>query len=57
MSGIVIDSAFNSIKNYYPQAFLEELKYKLNKKEIESFIEDDLENFSDIEYEEGRKFE
>ena len=47
----VIDSVFKLGKNYFPQAFLEECKYKIKKKEIKSFINDDLENFSDDDFE------
>ena len=53
LSAMVIDSVFKSDKNLYPQAFIEECKYK----DIKSFIEDDLESFSDDEAEKEEKLE
>ena len=48
---IVIDSVFTSGKNYYPQIFLEECKYKIKEIEIKSFITDDLESSSSDDFE------
>ena len=38
LSAIVTDSIFKLGKNYYPQTFLEECKYRINEKEIKSLI-------------------
>ena len=54
---IVIDSVFKSGKNYHPQTFLEEFKYKIKEKEIKSFNEDDLESSSPDSSEEQGTFE
>ena len=43
---MVIDSVFQSGKNWYPQTFLEECKYNIKEKEIKSIITGDLESFS-----------
>ena len=45
----MVESVYKSSKNYYPQAFLEECKYKMIEKEIKSFIEDDLESSDESE--------
>ena len=45
----MVESVYKSSKNYYPQAFLEECKYKIIEKEIKSFIEDDLESSDESE--------
>ena len=45
----MVESVYKSNKNYYPQAFLEECKYKIIEKEIKSFIEDDLESSDESE--------
>ena len=47
MAAIVIDSLFKSGKNYQPQTFLEECKYKIKEKERKPSIENDLESFDD----------
>ena len=43
LSIIVIDSVFKLGKNYYPQTFLEEWKYRIKKKNINTFTIDDAE--------------
>ena len=49
---IEIDSVLRLGKNYYPQAFLEECKYKIKKKKIYTFIDDDAKFSSDEDSEE-----
>lgn len=43
----MVESVYKSSKNYYPQAFLEECKYKIIEKEKKSLTTDDLESSSD----------
>ena len=47
LSVILMDSAFRTSKNYYPQAFLNECKYVVNEKKISKYITDDIEISSD----------
>ena len=42
LSLIMLDSIIRVNKNYYPQTFLEECKYKIRKNKIENCINDDL---------------
>ena len=44
LSIIMIDSVIKANKKYYPQTFLEELKYMQEKIKIENYINEDLEN-------------
>ena len=44
LSMIMIDSVIKANKKYYPQTFLEECKYIQEKKKIENYINEDLEN-------------
>ena len=44
---ILIDSVFRTIKNYYPQVFLEKCKYVVKEKKMSECITKDLEIFSD----------
>ena len=57
LSAIVIDSVFKSGKNYHPQTFLEEFKYKIKEKEIKSLNKDDLESSSSDDSEGQRNSE
>ena len=57
LSALVIDFVFKLGKNYYSQAFLKECKYRINEREIESLIKDDLESPSDYDSEEEENFE
>ena len=51
LSIIMINSVIKANKKYYPQTFLEECKYMQEKKKIENYINEDLENSdSDSEY-------
>ena len=43
LSVILIDLIFIMGKNYYPQVFLEELRYIVKKKEVTGHIIEDLE--------------
>ena len=47
LSMVLIDSVFKMSNNYYPQVFLEECKYIVNKKEVTRNITEDLEISSD----------
>ena len=47
MSVILIDYFFRTIKNYYPQVFLEECKHLVKEKKIPKYIIDDTEISSD----------
>ena len=47
LSIILLNSVFKTVKNYYPQMFLEECKYVVNKKKIPKYIIDDTEISSD----------
>ena len=42
LSVILIDSAFRTDKNYYPQVFLEECKYVVKEKKIPKYIIDNI---------------
>ena len=44
---ISLDSVIKMGKKYYPQALLEECKYKLTKKKIENLITDDFDSSSE----------
>ena len=44
---ILINSVFETGKNYYPQVFLEECKYVVKDKKIPKYIIDDKEISSD----------
>ena len=44
LSIIMIDSVIKANKKYYSQTFLEECKYMQEKKKIENYINEDLEN-------------
>ena len=44
LSIIMIDSVIKANKKYYPQTFLEEYKYIQEKRKIENYIYEDLEN-------------
>ena len=39
---ILVDSAFRTGKNYYPQVFLEEWQYIVKKKKITKYTIDDM---------------
>ena len=41
---IMLDSVIKARKEYYPQTFLEECKYKQKGVKIENLIDEDLEN-------------
>ena len=43
----MINSAFRTDKNYYPQVFLEECKYVVKEKKIPKYIIDNIEISSD----------
>ena len=43
----MIDSAFRTDENYYPQVFLEECKYVVKEKKIPKYIIDNIEISSD----------
>ena len=43
----MIDSVFQSGKNYYPQVFLEECKYVVKQKKMSECITDDIKISSD----------
>ena len=47
LSVILIDSVFQSGKNYYPQVFLEECKYVVKQKKMSECITDDIKISSD----------
>ena len=44
LSVILINPVFRTGKNYYPQVFLEECKYVIERKKIPEHIIDDREN-------------
>ena len=44
---ILIDSAFRTGKNCYPQVFWEECKYVIKEEKIPKYINDDIEISSD----------
>ena len=44
LSIVMIDSAIKAKEKYYPQTFLEERKYIKEKRKIENYIKEDLEN-------------
>ena len=46
---ISIDSVLKIDKKYYPQVYLEQCKYKVKKREIESFIDYEIDLSSDYE--------
>ena len=48
---ILINSVFETGKNYYPQVFLEECKYVVKDKKIPKYIIDDKEISSDSDRE------
>ena len=52
LSAIVIDFVFKLVNNHYPQALLEECKYKVKEKELTSLIKDNLESSSSDDSEE-----
>ena len=45
----MIDSVFRTVKNYYPQAFLEKCKYVVKEKKMPKYITDDMKISSDEE--------
>ena len=47
---ISVDSVLKVDKNYFPQVYLEQCKYKVKKREVKSFI-DDYELDLDSDYE------
>ena len=49
LSAVLIDSVFKMGKNYYPQVFLEELKYIFREKEVNRHIDRDI----DISYDDS----
>lgn len=49
LSAVLIDSVFKMGKNYYPQVFLEELKYIFREKEVNGNIDRDI----DISYDDS----
>ena len=49
LSAVLIDSVFKVGKNYYPQVFLEELKYIFREKEVNRHIDRDI----DISYDDS----
>ena len=48
----MIDFVFKLVNNHYPQALLEECKYKVKEKELTSLIKDNLESSSSDDSEE-----
>ena len=48
----MIDFVFKLVNNHYPQALLEEYKYKVKEKELTSLIKDNLESSSSDDSEE-----
>ena len=55
LSVILIDFAFSTVKNSYPQVFLEECKYVVKEKKIPKYITDDKEISSDSDRENSDK--
>ena len=51
LSVILINSVFRTVKNYYPQVFLEECKYVVKEKKIPKYIIDNIEISSDSDRE------
>ena len=47
ISAICIDSVLRTDKKNYPQAYLEQCKYKIRKRELVSFIDDEVDLSSD----------
>ena len=43
LSVIVTDSVYKKTKNYYPEAFLEELKYEVKEEKMTRFTTEDIE--------------
>ena len=52
ISAICIDSVLRTDKKNYPQPYLEQCKYKIKKKELVSFIDDEVDLSSDYESDE-----
>ena len=52
---ILIDSAFITRRDYYPQVFLEECKYVVKEKKIPKYIIDNIEFSSDSDEENSDK--
>ena len=50
LSGIVLDSVFDSHNHYFPQALLEECQQKIQEKEIKSSIANNFEGSSGEDY-------
>ena len=49
ISAICIDSVLREYKKNYPQVYLEQSKYKIKKKELVSFIDDEVDLSSDYD--------
>ena len=49
ISAICIDSVLRKDKKNYPQVYLEQCKYKIRKRELVSFIDDEVDLSSDYE--------
>ena len=52
ISAICIDSVLRKDKKNYPQVYLEQCKYKIKKKQLVSFIDDEVVHSSDYESDE-----
>ena len=42
LSVILVDSVFKTGKNYYPQVFLQKIKYIVKQKKVPKYINDDI---------------
>ena len=51
-SGVCIDSALRRDKKNYPQVYLGQCKYKIKKRELVTFIDDEVDLSSDYESDE-----
>ena len=49
ISAICIDSALRRDKKTFPQAYLEQCNYKIKKREVVNFIDDEVDHSSDYE--------
>ena len=52
ISAICIDSALRADKKNYPQVYLKQCKYKIKKRELVSFLDDEIDLSSDYESDE-----
>ena len=48
ISAICIDSVLKADKKNYPQVYLEQCKYKIKKRELMNFIDDEVDLSSDV---------